>query len=1140
MLSERITLICRYIMSLRVAAVLFMGGAWLSAGAFAPESYAAESVLASGQWGKVAVTVTGMHFIDARTLASMGFSDPSTVSVHGYGGQRISDVLSADNFIDDLPEVPAVHTPDGIFFYARGVDAYSTRDGEIIRTINPYANEGYYFITQNASPLQPQQAGEAIRRGDAATTALAVAVHELDRVSYGQTGNVLLGEDFRLTPTRKFTLATPGRIKQTPARLRLSFASRASGTSTLTVTAGGKTLTSPSPIDLSPTRGNDYGTIHTSTLEFIPDATCDNPMEIELRFAGSGLVRSANLDALSLTYTRRLELTKDNPSLEFDTDNPAVSISCQGMDEVKVMDVTDPQAPILMTTTQATDGAVSWVNPYTGRRRYAAWSGSGSLGHPEPSGSVGSQDLHGAIMAARPHMIIIHAPGLRKQAERLAAIHTTSDSMTVLTVDIRQAFNEFSSGTFDPGALRRLLKMAYDTSGGALQYAVIMGRGWFDNRALTGTAPFGDSFRTPAWQSDESMAENVSFTTDDYLAMLSDNAGLRPTSDEHCIAIGRIPARSAREADTYISKLEKHLAAPAGAWQSRAILLADDGDRGVHMNQIEKQAERFAEGSIGSRLIFDKIYLDAYPLKGGVCTQGRKMLHSALDEGAAWWQYVGHGNKYYITSQGVMTLNDIISMTNRRYPVFFGATCYFMQIDGSDQSGAEKMLFNSSGGVVVAISATRPVFISENGQLASAVTAEAGEAGSDGRPLTAGEIVRRAKNRLASPGGGSNSNKLRYSLIGDPAVRPSFPTLRTCITEINGMVPDTASIELHARGTVTITGRIVDPDGLPYAAFDGRINATLYDADESVLTLGRDIDGTEGKRIIYDTRGPLLTSVSDTVTAGNWSVTLTVPEQIADNYRSATLRLTAASTNGKSASGIERGLYVYGTDMGAPTDTVAPVIELLTLDNADFADGAVTGAEPMLLATVTDNVGISLSSAGVGRTMTLIIDGKDSHNDIASYYTPLSDGRIGGTIAYPLPRLQSGEHTLEFRAFDTAGNMAERIVTFRVDPDLSPEIVDIYTDANPATAEANFYVSHNRPDSRITVCVSVYSLMGRLVWTSTATDRSDMFTSAPIRWDLTDRSGRRVERGIYIYRAEIIGSKSRNVSKGRKLAVAAQ
>ncbi len=105
-----------------------------------------------------------------------------------------------------------------------------------------------------------------------------------------------------------------------------------------------------------------------------------------------------------------------------------------------------------------------------------------------------------------------------------------------------------------------------------------------------------------------------------------------------------------------------------------------------------------------------------------------------------------------------------------------------------------------------------------------------------------------------------------------------------------------------------------------------------------------------------------------------------------------------------------------------------------------------------------------------------------------------------------------------------------------MDPSALPEIYEVYTYVNPASVEANFYISHNRPDELLTVTMSVYNLMGSLVWSKTVTDRN-MFTSAPITWNLHDLGGHRVVRGIYIYKAEISANGQRRLSKGRRIAV---
>ena len=82
-------------------------------------------------------------------------------------------------------------------------------------------------------------------------------------------------------------------------------------------------------------------------------------------------------------------------------------------------------------------------------------------------------------------------------------------------------------------------------------------------------------------------------------------------------------------------------------------------------------------------------------------------------------------------------------------------------------------------------------------------------------------------------------------------------------------------------------------------------------------------------------------------------------------------------------------------------------------------------------------------------------------------------------------------------------------------------------------------MKHNRPDAVVGVTIEVYDLMGRPVWRTTQSGRSDMFTSTPVVWNLIDNAGRRVPRGIYIYRATITTDGVQVATKSKKLAVPA-
>ena len=106
-----------------------------------------------------------------------------------------------------------------------------------------------------------------------------------------------------------------------------------------------------------------------------------------------------------------------------------------------------------------------------------------------------------------------------------------------------------------------------------------------------------------------------------------------------------------------------------------------------------------------------------------------------------------------------------------------------------------------------------------------------------------------------------------------------------------------------------------------------------------------------------------------------------------------------------------------------------------------------------------------------------------------------------------------------------------------VSPDQAPTLYDVYTDTNPASTQANFYLSHDRPDANIEVTITVFNLLGKPIWSSTTSGRSDMYLSFPITWNLTDQAGSRVSRGVYLYQASVKADGIESATKTKRIAV---
>ncbi|MBQ1485991.1 MAG: Por secretion system protein, partial [Muribaculaceae bacterium] len=275
---------------------------------------------------------------------------------------------------------------------------------------------------------------------------------------------------------------------------------------------------------------------------------------------------------------------------------------------------------------------------------------------------------------------------------------------------------------------------------------------------------------------------------------------------------------------------------------------------------------------------------------------------------------------------------------------------------------------------------------------------------------------------------------------------------------------------------------------------------------------------------------------------GRFTVRVIIPSEIDneyDNYSESMINLYAYDRSDTiEAKGFNSDFYIYGYEDEEVTDTIGPKIITMGLNDDSFVDGSDINESPLFLATVSDESGVNFSSAGIGHSMSLTLDGTNSYNDLVSFYTPMfaQQGTLG-SISYQLSDLAKGPHTLRLRVWDVYNNVSEKTINFNVVNGLAPEIADVYCASNPASVETSFYVKHDRPDAVVSVSIEVYDLMGRLVWKTTQAGRSDMYTTIPVTWDLTDTGGRRVPRGIYVYRATISTDGIKEATKAKKLAV---
>ena len=1131
--------------------LLLIAGSSLPARALDSTFYALNSKLASGKWVKIAVEESGIYQITADDIRSWGLgNDLSQIHVFGYGGAPLSETMNADNYADDLPQMPIVRTGERILFYAQGPVTWQEMDDAFtqLQVHNPYANKGTYFVTNDSryNDIEIEKADNE-PAGDAVTTYIERLYHEQDIINPGETGRAYLGEDFKSRKSQTFNFDLEGLVPGSTVDVFTVFGALTTGfRSTVSHSYNG----TPLPVTSDDLIYEESLHTHYQTSYSQKSFTLDGTTKLEygLTYSAPGTPQLARLDYITVNYERQLSLK--NGSLVFGLKDASQSkkYTMGGAgSSTRVWDVTRPFSPLQLKA-QTEDGKLVFSSAVDGRREFVAFDESSTYSRPELLGEVANQDIHSE---PTPDMIILAPSAYMEQARRVADLHTKTDGFRVLVLDHEKVFNEFSSGTQDAMAYRRLCKLFYDRGasedGHKLGYLLLFGCGSYDNRLVGTNAEALNYPHLLTWQTDYSEDDNSSITTDDYFTILDDGSGTGINENMN-IAVGRMIVRNAAEARTVVNKLVNYISKPNyGSWKNQVLVVADDENKGEHMKQSAKFVEN-AGNNGGDEMVYNYVFTDAFNAvsEGGsrAYPEARAKLFTTLKEGALWWNYVGHASTQNWTGEGLMMRSDVeTQLYYRHLPVLYAATCEYTRFDNATLSSGERIFLNGSGGAIAVICPARLAYITSNGSLTSKVGMYAFSRDENGKSRRIGDIIRLAKKSLKYYDL-SEDNLRRFFCFGDPAMRLAYPTYTARVETINGQPVDATNMpEFKAREQVEFAGSILGPDGELATNFNGAVISTLFGPEQEIYTHGYGDMG--GNPFMYLDRPNRLAINVDTVIGGRFNVRVIIPSEVNNEYENfspSLINLYAYdSRDTLEAKGANSSFKIHGYLDEEVTDTIGPKIITMVLNDDNFVDGSDVNESPLFLATVSDESGVNFSSAGIGHTMTLTLDGTTSYNDMVSFYTPMfaQQGTMG-SISYQLSDLAKGPHSLRLRVWDVYNNVSEKTITFNVVNGLAPEIADVYCAANPASVETSFYVKHNRPDAVMSVTIEVYDLMGRRVWSTTQSGRSDMYTTTPVTWDLTDTGGRRVPRGIYVYRATISTDGVKEATKAKKLAVAGE
>ena len=1120
--STFLRLMCTATVALMCAAI---------ASAFNPNNYATQSRLSTGKWVKISIPESGVYEITGEELQAMGFDDPSRVRLYGQGGILIPEYLNG-KAVDDLAPVPVLRVGDKIIFYGNGPIRLTLTGYNNVprfqREFNPYSQVGCYFLTEESSTelRVTRRSDMAVNNSVPTSTCLNCFYHEKELLSLASSGKEMMGEEFTNHPL--FVdyylpdLADSTIVVNTAVGAYCNATSNICGVihsdggiDSTHYTASSSRLLRPGK-DVVYTHATPYGYVKISHPaehgQFEPYIKCPDSVSRDTAF------QYTHLDYFILTYKRRNIIREGENGQLFmgyaatrGNERYLLPGATPGTVVWLLNDTYAPKEVPLMTYDDETGSGYYFYSAASNYSYFVAFDPAQTLKKVCDFEPVANQNLHAL---STPELLIITDKMYHEQAERVAQLHRAVDGIDVAVVDQDQVFNEFSSGTRDAMAYRLLAKMLYDRNPSKLKNLLLFGTGSVDNRELHGK----HDGQLLTYQSDNSNNPDLTFSSDDFFVFLNDNSGTNVASEKMTIGVGRMVCTSVEEARSDVDKLVEYYATPDyGVWRNNTLVVSDSPDKGEYLFQGEGY-RNLIDNELNTGMHANTVHNSQYPRSSTetdaevvrkTAVTGKKLLKQFFKSGVYFGTYVGHAGTAGFTKYSHMwVISDVAGTSYKHLPILTTACCDVAPFDHGVCGVAELMYHKRDGGAIALFTTNRMVVSDGNDRLNRFFLNNMFDSGNVVGQQTLGEICKNSKNNFPAV----DTNKMKFFLLGDPAIKVNYPVTRFNITQVNGtdMTDSLNKAEISPLMKFDIVAQVVDEEGNLDNSFNGDATATLYDKQLYFTTITRPVDGETIDRDIYFNRAKLA-EVSGKVVNGIFTGQMIAPRKPRAVNNDVLLRVYAHKDN---SSYMVNG-FTYQVKMLPYNDSVAiiddeaPVISAMFInDEAAFNSGAAVATDAMLYINVADNEGFNTQSNAIDDCMTLVLDGgKTSCSDVSAYATA-TDGGHDLSIAYPLKNLVGGLHTLTYTVYDVAGNVAARTISFMVGQGSRATLV---ADKWPAYRDGTVTFDLETDISFTpVVTIHVTDATGKLVWKTSA-------DSFPVTWNMQDMDGNRVPAGLYRY-----------------------
>ena len=1123
------------------------------------KTYASSSVLASGNWYKIAVNSRGVYQISYQQLQNLGINpesiDPRNIRIYGNGGGMLAEANNAFRHDDLIENAIYVHgendgkfdETDYVLFYGESPNEWSYNQSfkRFEHQTNKYSDWNYYFINYDIGT------GKRITTQNSHTSPATVQVNTFNDYNYEEketynllkSGKEWYGDLFDLELSRSYSFSFPNIISDSLAKIELSLIGRSTSISSFNLSVGGTSAN----ISIAPIPGSytsDYAKESQYVHSFNPNSSS---FSVSLSYNKGGLSEAkAWLNYIVVNVWRNLSFYGSQMHFRntacIGTGNISEFSISNASSAILVWDISDLKN-IKQQDYNLSGNLLSFKVATDSLKEFIAFNGSSFLS-PQLLGSVQNQNLHAL---GQHEMIIITHPNFSTQAEQIAEIHRTQDNFDVAVVNLFHIYNEFSSGKQDVSAIRDFMKMFYDRASVPEElprYLLLFGDASYDykNRVNSNTN------LVPTYQANNSLVPVSSYATDDYFGLLDNNEGLNASGDLD-IGIGRFPVTNTTQANQIVEKIKRYTAetdliqgsdpcafqnnvSNFADWRNTVCFIADDGDGNLHQKQSERMAKII--DTTYQQYNIDKIYLDAYPqisTPGGERSpETNNAINQRMQKGALIVNYIGHGGEVGWGHERFLEVSDINSWSNSyNLPIFLTATCEFSRYDDPDRiSAGEYVFLNPSGGAIGMLTTSRIAFSSSNEQLNKTFIQNVFEEDSNNEHYRLGDLIQKCKVE-----NGSSTQIRNFILLGDPALQLSYPKHKIETTSINGQSISSQDT-IRAMEKVTIEGRITDQNGNHLSNFNGTIFPSVYDKASSYTTFG--LNPPESYPMNFSLQNNILYKGKASIVNGNFSFSFIVPKDISYSYDFGKISYYAKNDN-EDAAGYYSELTIGGSSPNAIIDNSGPEIALYMNDES-FVFGGMTDENPLLLAFISDSSGINTVGNGIGHDIVAIMDEETTDAvNLNDYYEADIDSYQSGTVKYPYSKLSPGNHRIRLKAWDVFNNSSEAYTEFIVVESAELKLSHVFNYPNPFTTRTEFIFEHNQACCNLDVIIQIFSITGSIIKTIEKTMSSVGYRADPILWDGTDEFGARIGRGVYVYQIIVKGENGSVAKETGKLVI---